>query len=70
MASHRVFTSSKVYLPTGPSPATIEVKQGKISAIHLEVLPRAAFAGLNEEDYVDADDKWILPGVRSFLTVL
>ncbi|ORY92856.1 allantoinase [Leucosporidium creatinivorum] len=63
MASHRVFTSNKVFLPTGPSPATIEVKQGKISAIHLEVLPRTAFAGLNDEDYIDAGDSWILPGL-------
>lgn len=65
MASHRVFTSNKVFLPSGPSPATVEVRQGKIAAIHLQVLPRTAFAGLDEEDYVDAGDNWILPGVSS-----
>lgn len=63
MTSHRVFTSSKVYLPEGPSAATIEVKDGKIAAIHREVLPRTSFAGLDEADYIDAGDQWLLPGV-------
>ena len=58
-----MFTSSKVYLPDGPSPATLEVKDGKVSAVHREVLPRSAFAGLDEADYIDAGDQWLLPGV-------
>lgn len=60
MSSHRVFTSSQVCLPEGPSPATIEVKDGKITAVHREVLPRSRFAGA---DYVDAGDQWLLPGL-------
>lgn len=64
--SLRVFTSNYAFLPfnSGPSPATLEVRAGKVTAVHDSVLPRSSFPGLAAEDYFDTGDKWLLPGVR------
>lgn len=63
----RVFVSNRAYLPSGPSPASIEVEDGTILKIHSQRLSRDSFPGLDsDEDYIDTGDAWLLPGVSPF----
>lgn len=62
--------SNQAYLPTGPTAATIEVQNGKVAKIHLDKLPKSAFAELEDADYIDTGDSWLLPGVSSGTEVL
>lgn len=66
--SIRVFTSSNVLLTgsTEPHPATIEVDTttGKITAIHNKrSVSTTDYPDLTENDFHDAGDAWILPGL-------
>lgn len=63
MAVQRVFVSKQAYLPSGPTPATIVVVDGKIAQVHSQVLSRSCFADVADADYIDTGDKWLLPGV-------
>lgn len=66
-----VFTASNVLFPEGSSPGTIEVDDatGKILACHRERATRSNYPHLSEDEWFDAGDKWILPGVVEYVTV-
>lgn len=66
MSDTLVVVSSHAFLPPladGPSPATLEVVNGKITAVHRSIKPASEFPGLGEASYLDLGDKWLLPGV-------
>ncbi|GAA5963192.1 hypothetical protein JCM21900_002550 [Sporobolomyces salmonicolor] len=67
MASLLIFTSTACFLPSRDAPlsATIVVDSstGTISDIHLERLPRSAFPGVPDRQWIDVGDQWLLPGL-------
>lgn len=68
MSDKLVVVSTHAFLPPlsdGPSPATLVVINGKISAVHREIKPASDFSALEEGAYLDLGDKWLLPGVTN-----
>lgn len=66
MSAQLVVVSTHAFLPPladGPSPATLVVVNGKITAVHREVFAATDFPGLEEGSYLNLGDKWLLPGV-------
>lgn len=68
--STRYFSSSRVFSAAAPSgaPATVEVDKasGRVKRVHERVIKRDELAGaVDEVDWVDAGEQWILPGVRT-----
>ncbi|KAI0034143.1 allantoinase [Vararia minispora EC-137] len=63
----RVFVGKNVVLSSAapPTPATIETSKstGRVTAVHHEARPKGAYADLVSEDYIDAGDLYILPGL-------
>lgn len=70
----RVVQSTHVFhsLSTSPNgdPATLEISpEGTITAIHQRILSRDELPSVQDHDWLDFRDAWILPGVghSSFL---
>ena len=65
-----VFTSSNVLLPGSDSctPGTIVVDKatGKIAEIRSTHTSHADFPDISDENWIDAGDKWILPGLVEY----
>ncbi|BGP02769.1 Allantoinase [Rhodotorula toruloides ATCC 204091] len=66
--STRYFSSSRVFSAAAPSgaPATVEVDKasGRVKRVHERVIKRDELAGaVDEVDWVDAGEQWILPGL-------
>ena len=68
----RVFTG-RALLPgfDSPRPATIEVsiQTGKITAIHRERRERDAYPGIEDVNWLDAGNKFILPGLVEYVDI-
>lgn len=62
-----VLTGNHIVLPGHESPqaATIEVspESGKITAVHLERRERDTYPSVDAASWIDAGDKFILPGL-------
>ncbi|OSD02548.1 allantoinase [Trametes coccinea BRFM310] len=66
MAHRRVFVGRNVVLSDGqPRPATVivDVSTGKIVDILNGISSRSSFAEVDDADWIDAGDKYILPGI-------
>ena len=73
MSDKLVVVSTHAFLPPlsdGPSPATLVVENGRITAVYREIKPASDFDGLGEGVYLDLGDKWLLPGVSSLILVV
>jgi allantoinase len=69
----RIFTSDHVLLPgaSDPSPATVivDVASGKITSVEHGKKLQSDFADadVDEADFIDAGDLWILPGLVEYV---
>ncbi|PCH44615.1 allantoinase [Wolfiporia cocos MD-104 SS10] len=65
MAARRIFTGRNVLVDGDLRAATIEVDlaSGTITRVHDTVLPRDAFADVRDEDWIDAGDRLVIPGL-------
>ncbi|OBZ77385.1 Allantoinase [Grifola frondosa] len=64
--SRRVFVGKNVVLDCGhPRPATIivDIRTGKITDVEGDVCQRHDFPGIDDADWIDAGDSFILPGI-------
>jgi allantoinase len=70
MSARRVFVGSHVLLAgaSDPAPGTIEVAaDGTILNTHTSLRPCSDYPSLKAEDYIDAGDRWILPGIVEYV---
>ena len=73
MSTKRVFTGHNVVLSDGqPHPATLiaDVATGRIVDIFGRVSARTDFPDIGDADWIDAGNKYILPGIVEWVNPL
>ena len=65
-----VFTSNNVLLPGNedgvPATIVVDTATGKIDEIKLQRCTRSDFPDISDDLWIDAGDKWLLPGLVEY----